>query len=102
MISRGTTPTLELTINDESIDLTEMDHVYVTLQNGKNILTKQDTELTISEHAVEVYLTQAETLAMSSNSTEVQLNWTFDDGSRSCTEVARVNIGRQLLMEVLE
>ena len=101
MIPRGTTPTLELTIDDESLDLTQQNHVYVTLKNGNNVLTKSDADLTISAHAVSLYLNQAETLAMASDSTEVQLNWTYADGSRDATSIARVQIGKQLLMEVV-
>ena len=98
---RGTTPTLELTIEDEDLDLTQMDHVYVTLKNGLNVLTKKDTDLTISAQAVALYLNQAETLAMASDATEVQVNWTYSDGSRAATTIARVPISKQLLMEVV-
>lgn len=101
MIPRGTTPTLQLEIDDESLDLTTVNHVYVTLKNGNNVLTKQDADLTISENSVALYLNQSETLAMASDSTEVQVNWTFPDGSREATSIARVQIGKQLLMEVV-
>lgn len=46
MIPRGTTPTLQLEIDDESLDLSTVNHVYVTLKNGNNVLTKQDADLT--------------------------------------------------------
>lgn len=98
---RGTTPTLELTIEDEELDLTQMTHVYVTLKNGQNVLTKQDDDLTIAAQAVALYLNQAETLAMASDATEVQVNWTYGDGSRAATTIARVPISKQLLMEVV-
>ena len=101
MITRGTTPTLELPLDDETFDLTEQNHVYVTLKNGNNVLTKSDADLTISAHEVDVYLTQAETLAMISDTTEVQVNWTYADGSRDATFPARLQMGKQLLMEVV-
>ena len=98
---RGTTPTLELQVDDETLDLTQMNHVYVTLRNGTSVLTKQDEDLTIEGNGVALYLNQAETLAMASDSTEVQLNWTYGDGSRAATSIARVPISKQLLMEVV-
>lgn len=61
---RGTTPTLELQVDDETLDLTQMNHVYVTLRNGTSVLTKQDEDLTIEGNGVALYLNQAETLAI--------------------------------------
>lgn len=97
---RGTTPTLTLNI-DTNTDLRTVAHVYVTLKNGDNLLTKSDTDLTIGEHSVALYLNQAETLAMLSPTGYVQVNWTYADGSRDATVKARIEIDDQLLMEVV-
>ena len=42
---RATTPTLTLTINDESVDLTAARNVYVTLEQNDTTLTKTGEEL---------------------------------------------------------
>ena len=97
---RGTTPTLTLNV-ETNTDLRTVAHVYVTLKNGDNLLTKADTDLTIGEHSIALYLNQAETLAMLQPRTDVQVNWTYADGSRDATVKARLEIDDQLLMEVL-
>lgn len=97
---RGTTPTLTLNV-ETNTDLRQVAHVYVTIKNGGNLLTKADTDLTIGEHSVALYLSQEETLAMLSSSGWVQVNWTYADGSRDATVKARIELDDQLLMEVV-
>lgn len=51
-IIEGTTPTLELTLSDETIDLSTFDHVYATLQKTtmrNRKVTKSDAELTLAD-----------------------------------------------------
>ena len=99
---RGTTPTFKLTIADQSVDLTDATNVYATFQQRNSTLTKTGASLTVTEHEVDVYLTQAETLAFSSGGLEIQLNWTYSGGERACTNIVRINIGDNLVPEVLE
>ena len=55
-IPRGVTPTFTLAFDDENLDLTQAEHVYVTFRN-KSVLTKSDGGLTIAEKQISVYLT---------------------------------------------
>lgn len=81
---RGTTNPIVLTINDQNVDLTSYDTVYVTFkQMGAEKLRKTNSELTISTQSVTVQLTQAEALTFSPDVTvEVQLNWTWSVGGK--------------------
>lgn len=103
---RGTTPTFVLTIHDNTIDLEQAESVYVTICQPGITITKKDEDLNITLRTVECYLTQLESLKLlPENITEIQINWTYlDDANvlrRAATEVKAVNIGRQLLPEVL-
>ena len=99
---RGTTPTFKLVLNDENVDLTSATNVYVTFcQNGIN-LTKTGDDIEVLEKEVDVYLNQQETLNFHSNIVEIQVNWTYDDGKRACSNIAKILVGRNLLNEVIE
>lgn len=101
-VPRGTTPTITLTIDDETIDLTQATNVYVTFSRRGNIVTKTGTDLTIDENTIEVTLSQAETLAFSDGPVDVQANWTYAGGARCATEIAGLDLTRQLLERVIE
>lgn len=100
-IPRATTPTFKLTLPEE-YDLSDAANIYATfLANGKKV-TKTGSELDVQKNVVSVYLTQEETLSWRSGyMLEIQLNWTYSNGSRVATEVASVRITKQLLEEVL-
>lgn len=98
---RGTTPTFTLTIND-TVDLTEAANVYVTFHSRQGDLTKTGDDLEISANVVNVYLTQEETLSFVVGRCELQINWTYNDGSRACTNIVTVDVGANLINEVLE
>ena len=98
---RGTTPTFELKITDQDIDLTEADHVYVTFRTKKGKTTYTGNQLEVTAHEVDVYLSQEETLAFPLGTADVQINWTYDDGKRACTNIARIVISENLLEVVL-
>lgn len=105
MISRGTTPTYILTLPDD-IDLTTANHVIVTFSetNYKKIIEKKDDELTISEHEIQVYLTQEETLQFPVSAILVQVNFTFNEGGkmkRLATTIERTHSARNLIEEVI-
>jgi hypothetical protein len=102
-MTQGTTPTFTLTLpSDSGIDLTEAAHVYFTLAQGSAIVEKSDSDLTISALSVDVYLTQADTLRFQIYSdAEIQLNWTYADGSRGCTHVKTILIDKNLHKAVI-
>ena len=103
---QGTTPTITLTIQSESVDLTQAQNVYVSIVQGAIEIEKTGDDLEITERSVSVWLTQEETLKLSVGATaEVQVNWTFLDGNRVCraaTKTKRFTVGRQLLKRVVE
>ena len=95
MIS-GTTPTLRLTIN--ALNLTECSNIHVTLKQRS--ITLDFTELTISEHVIEVYLTQADSLKLIPGDCKIQVNGLLN-GSRWATNTEIIEITEQLLREVI-
>ena len=100
-MTQGTTPTLSLMLPSTSTDLTEAAHVYATLEQGRKRITMSDEDLTVSAHQVDVYLTQEQTLQFVGGSVAVQLNWVYADNSRASSTIAKVDIGRNLLLEVI-
>lgn len=100
-IPRGTTPTFTLTFTEQGLDLTAANHVYVTFKNGIT-LTKSDSDLTIGEKQIDVYLSQEETLAFRNGQTAIQANWTYGDGSRAASNIVRYTLTDNLLNRVVE
>lgn len=102
---RGTTPTFILTLDD--VDLTDT-NVYVTFKQDKKdcqcglSFTKSGDDLTIETNVVNVYLSQEETLKFSRGNLYVQVNWTFDNGKRACSEIATIKVDNNLINGVLE
>lgn len=102
MISKGTTPTFTLTFPANSgVDLTQAANVYVSFSGSKRI-EKTGDALTISERSVSVYLSQEETLALSDGVTQIQVNWTFGDGSRCASDIVKCQIGDNLIERVVQ
>ena len=100
---KGTTPTY-IFRTEADIDLTRANNVYVTFSDrGKNMLfTKTGQDLIIQEKAVGVYLTQEETLSLPYGRVYAQLNWTYDNGKRMCSQVILISISQNLLCAVVE
>ncbi|RHC58347.1 hypothetical protein DW839_01975 [Enterocloster bolteae] len=100
-MTRGTTPTITLTLNE--VDLTSLKSVYVTFCQSGKMLTKQSgTEgVEITEHTVSVSLSQEETLRFTPGTVEVQLRGLTNGGDAFATNVARVAVKEVLLKEVI-
>lgn len=101
---KGTTPTYTFTTTDA--DLTIASNVYVTFStmDEKEIMTKTGTALTVTEHSIEVYLTQEETLSFPTGSVKVQINWLYDDNGeikRACSNKMTIPTKKNLKNEVL-
>lgn len=100
---RGTTPTFKLMLNDETVDLTQALNVYATFRQGSKQIDKSGEDLEVSANEVDVYLSQSDTLTFNSGDVmEVQLNWTYVDGRRACSNIIRVNVGKNLIGSVIE
>lgn len=102
---RGTTPTLTLTIpGDAGLDLTEVRSVYVTIRQDKKSVTLSGEDLTVEPHAVSFHLSQSDSLGLTADQAEVQMNWLYQDAEsgdlrRGATLVKRLAITKQLLAQ---
>lgn len=99
---RGTTPTFKLRLKDTSIDLTKADNIYVSFSQKSVRLMKSGEDLEVNGNEVDVYLTQEESLKFVDGEVEIQINWTYDDGSRACTNIVTINVSKNLIGSVLE
>lgn len=99
---RGTTPTFVLTLEDENVDLTLAENVYVTFSQLPLVITKTGDDLEVSKNEVDVYLSQEETLSFVASTLEIQVNWTYSEGKRASSDIARIHLERNLINEVLE
>lgn len=97
---QATTPTFVLTLPD-TVDLTEPSHFYFSLRQGHVKIEKTGSDLVIDGQTISVYLTQAETLTIMPGIVKIQLNWTYQNGSRAASEIVSVNVSENLLKEVL-
>lgn len=99
---RGTTPTFQLTLEDEEIDLSEMDNVYATFEQGCYKLTKSGDDISLDGNQVDVFFSQEESLKFKKGVMHIQLNWTFQNGKRACSNIVNVEIGENLINGVLQ
>lgn len=101
-VARGTTPTYILTFSEQTLDLTEANHVYVTFRKGTKVLTKTGEDVEVYPKRVEIYLNQKETLSFSRGEVKVQVNWTSAGGQRAASVVKTIVLSEQLLEKVVE
>lgn len=97
---QGTTPTFVATL-PQTVDLEQAEHVYFTFDQGGRKITKQDASLTIDKNTAAVSYTQAETILWAVGQAFLQLNWTYADGKRACSNIVTIEITENLLREVL-
>lgn len=97
---QATTPTFILTLPD-TVDLTQANHIVWTLEQGKSKISKSDDDLTFDAHTVTVSLTQEETLRLAKGTAQMQLNWSYADGSRACSNIANVPVDPNLYKAVI-
>lgn len=97
---RYTTPTITLTV--EGVDLTEQE-VYVTLCQRNRTLTIEQPAMALEgeDTVITVPLTQVQTGGLAEGTTSVQVNWLDGQGHRDATEIGTLEVGRNLLAEVV-
>lgn len=85
-MTRGTTPTITLTVTD--VPLTGAS-LYLAFRQGRHLLLKSGDDLTVDtgESTVEVTLTQAETLQFAPGSCEIQIRGVYATGTSFATEI---------------
>lgn len=97
---QATTPTFVLTFPN-TVNLEEAGNVYFTFEQVGRKITKTGEDLTISGNTVTVSFTQSETAMMSVGQASLQLNWTYSDQSRACSNIVNIEVTKNLLNEVL-
>lgn len=97
---QATTPTFILTLPD-TVDLTIIQNMYFSLEQANTKLRKTGNDLSIEGNTVSVYLTQEETLKFNRGYAELQLNWTYPDGHRACSDIVTIPVGPNLIKEVV-
>lgn len=102
---RFTTPSLPMTV---PVDLTGAD-IYVTIKQGQRKLQKTGEDVVSvydsesGKTTLTVTLTQEETGAfLAEESATIQVNWIFADGTRSATNIKKIDVSENLLNEVIE
>lgn len=98
---QATTPTFVLTL-PEDVDLSQASNIYFTLRQKNVQINKTGDELVIDGQTVSVYLSQAETLQLVHGAAQIQLNWTYANGARACSNIVSVPVSGNLLKEVVE
>ena len=81
---KGVTPTYTFKAPD-GLDMTQATKVWVTFStpDEREILTKTGSELEVTTDKVKVFLSQQETLHFITGKILVQLNWLYNEGSRT-------------------
>ena len=87
---RGTTPTNTFTVD---VDLRQATELYVTYQqNGETIFEKTLEDVTVTETAIEIALTQEETLAFSKGMVQIQIRAKFLDGAALASNILATSV----------
>lgn len=96
-----TTPTFILTL-PETVDLSLAQNIYFTLTQGEDVeITKSGESLVVEGQNVSVFLSQEESGRFSKGKASLMLNWTYANGARACSTIVAVDVGRNLLDEVV-
>lgn len=104
-VAIGTTPEFIFDFSSDpaasELDLTLMDHVYVTFTSGVKSFNKSDEDLTITAKTITVSLSQEDTLKFG-RTVQMQANWTFNNGKRGSSDIWEYSMGEQLCKKVLD
>lgn len=100
-MTQATTPTFILTLPN-SVDLSQAENVYFTLRQNNVSIQKSTNDLMIEGQTVSVFLSQLDTLQLTAGTAQMQLNWTYENGSRACSNIVSVNVTENLLKAVVE
>lgn len=98
----GTTPTFTLTLPN-TINLGDAEHVKFTIEQFGQVITKDENDMTISTNVVTVKLDQEDTISFGDGiEAEIQLNWTYADGTRMASNVVTIPMDENLYKDVIE
>lgn len=100
-----TTPSFVVTISG-GVNLTQAVNVYVTLTQGSVSVTKNSTDVEISQDGktVSVRLSQNESMKFNKGKAKLQVNWVYTENGktiRASTEPLVVKVEEQLYKQVI-
>lgn len=96
---QGTTPTIQITIND--IDLNEMQNIYVVFEQNGYILKKESSDLDVEGNTISVSLSQEETLNFKEGTCNIQLRMITKGGVAIASPIKTTKVYRVLNKEVI-
>lgn len=99
IMRQGTTPTIQITIND--IDLNEMQNIYVVFEQNGYILKKESSDLDIEGDVISVLLSQEETLNFKEGTCNIQLRMITKGGVAIASPIKTTKVYRVLNKEVI-
>lgn len=99
IMRQGTTPTIQITIND--IDLNEMQNIYVVFEQNGYILKKESSDLDIEGNIISVLLSQEETLNFKEGTCNIQLRMITKGGVAIASPIKTTKVYRVLNKEVI-
>lgn len=99
IMRQGTTPTIQITIND--IDLNEMQNIYVVFEQNGYILKKESSDLDIEGNVISVLLSQEETLNFKEGTCNIQLRMITKGGVAIASPIKTTKVYRVLNKEVI-
>lgn len=100
-IVRGTTPTLVFQL-PETVSTDDMVAiVFKIVQDEKWVKREDAREFVLTEHGIQITLTQSETLKFYEGAAEMQINWLYANGARAASTDIPVTFLRNLHSEVM-
>lgn len=99
IMRQGTTPTIQITINN--IDLNEMQNIYVVFEQNGYILKKESSDLDIEGNVISVSLSQEETLNFKEGTCNIQLRMITKGGVAIASPIKTTKVYRVLNKEVI-
>lgn len=99
IMRQGTTPTIQITIND--VDLNEMQNIYVVFEQNGYILKKESSDLKVEGNIISVLLSQEETLNFKEGTCNIQLRMITKGGGAIASPIKTTKVYRVLNKEVI-
>jgi len=101
-----TTPEFTFVIDNDSVDLSAAENVYVTFKQNHSLVTKTGDDLSIEGgKTIKVWFSQEESAYFIPGPVSIQINWTFLGGDgklqRVSTGIRQVKITQNLLARVV-
>ena len=83
------------------LDFDLVDKIVLTIKQGDVKLERTEESMTVSGHVIALSLTQQDTRAFAPGYAELQVNFLLTTGKRISSDIATVNVDRNLHMEVM-